>query len=145
MIGGVAYAAAERGNNCDARVLCLDGIGAGGEEGSGPGPDVVVADDGAVRIDVEYWCYGVAAKLDVEPRDFQGVDETLECVAGLFFQMFGDALTDSLEEGKGGLVVPYFIYHVANCCVVHGRDAFNAEHVFWAARVYGRGAEGDHG
>lgn len=70
VIGGVAYAAAGRGDNWDARVLRLDGVGAGGEEGSGPGPDVVVADDGAVRINVEHWCYGVAAKLGVEPGDF---------------------------------------------------------------------------
>ena len=68
VIGGVAYAAAGRGDNWDARVLRLDGVGAGGEEGSGPGPDVVVADDGAVRINVVHWCYGVAAKLGVEKK-----------------------------------------------------------------------------
>lgn len=66
-------------------------------------------------------------------------------MAGLFFQMFGDGLTDSLEEGEGGLVVPYFLYHFVNCFVVHGREAFYGKHVFWAAGVYGRGAEGDHG
>lgn len=135
VVGGMAYAAAIGGYTYVARVLCLGGVGAGGQEGSYFRPDVVRADKGAVRVDVVHGCYGTATKPDVESGDFYGVDEALECAACLFFQEFGEALADLLEEGGGDLVMPYFIYHLVDRLLVHSRKAFYGKHVVRAARV----------
>ena len=57
----MAYAALVGCYGGGARVKCFDGVGAGGKEGSDLGPDIVIIDVGAVGIDVEGRCYGVAS------------------------------------------------------------------------------------
>ena len=57
----MAYAASVGCYGGGARIKCFDGIGAGGKEGLDLGPDIVIVDAGAVGIDVEGRCYGVAS------------------------------------------------------------------------------------
>ena len=57
----MTYAASVGCYGRGARIKCFDGIGAGGKKGSNSGPDIVIIDVGAIGIDVEGRCYGVAS------------------------------------------------------------------------------------
>ena len=61
MIGCMADAASKGGYHSYARVLCLEGVGAGGIERSDLGPGVVICYEGTICIDIVDRSYGVSS------------------------------------------------------------------------------------
>ena len=92
VVGRVADAASEWGYGNHTGVLCWGGIGTRGVEGAYFGPDAVVANKGAVSVDVVGGGDGVAWQLRFESLDFERVDEVLERGNYLLFEVFGEAL-----------------------------------------------------
>ena len=61
MVSCVTDTASEGGYDGYTRVLCLEGISAGGIVGTDQGPGIVVIYEGTLRINVKDRGYGVAA------------------------------------------------------------------------------------